>query len=55
LGFLGVGLAIFHPAQTNIAAFRGSYKFDPGYSLADEAVAFAGAITLLIAERLGRA
>jgi hypothetical protein len=24
----------------------------PGYSLADEAVAFAGAITLLIAERL---
>jgi hypothetical protein len=52
LGFLGVGLAIFHLAQTNIAAFRGSYKFDPGYSLADEAVAFAGAITLLIAERL---
>jgi hypothetical protein len=52
LGFIGVALAVWNLVEANIAELRGLRQFNPAYHLADEALAFAGAVTLLIAARL---
>ena len=52
LGFSGVAIAIWNFIQANVEEVRGLKAFDPSYHFADEAMAFAGAVTLLIAERL---
>jgi len=54
LGFIGVALAVWNLVEANIAELRGLREFNPAYHLSDEALAFAGTVTLLIAARLDR-
>ena len=52
LGFLGVTLAVWHLVQPNTNLRPGFLKSDSAYNFADEALAFAAGVTLLISARL---